>query len=158
MPLSHSTGRGLGDWRTAKPHGQPHCSIDSRGEPSAIERCLDADMIDNIPIEVREVVGGDPQLSIVAATNYMDIEFIDVLVGHLEGRHEAREPGRLIFRVPVLGDSFRVHVGQHRVEDWLMREARRKSRVPGGSDQRKLLYSHWSEQSHGSGSLPSPAT
>src|SRR5262249_50242107 len=44
-----------------------------------------------------------------------------------------------ILRIPLAGDLCRVFLIEYRIEDWLLRKARRERLESGGSDQVKLF-------------------
>ena len=88
----------------------------------------DLDEIDDVRIEFREFLRRDPVLLEGAPADVVDLVPIEEATPDLEARDVPDVPRGGDPCVPLLGDSGRVLLGQHGVEDGLRRKARWEGR------------------------------
>src|SRR5438046_505473 len=93
-----------------------------------------------------KVLGRDPVLQMRAAAGLLHVVPLDEAALNLEARDEARAARR---NVPVARDLDGVVLGEHRIEDRLIRQARRECTHAGLLDQLELFRPDWAPEGEG---------
>jgi hypothetical protein len=104
----------------------------------------DVDETDDVSIEVWQILRWNPQLAMHRGAHRLHRIARQESAGDPEPRNETG-PG--LPHVPLACDLSRILLVQHRVENWLTRQAWRKGSISAVRDERELLRAHRAEES-----------
>ncbi len=103
------------------------------------------DKADDIPVELIQLVSGNPVLRMLRSANHMHLPVFEIAHAHIESRHISHG-GIIMLGVPVSGYLSCISLGEYRIEDWLFGKSRRKSAPTGGCDKIKFVLANWPVQ------------
>ena len=116
------------------------------GKALALDGCCisiqDLDAADNIAIECGELFCGNPVFECRGATDLLHMKLGQVAGSNRETKHISDEAGCCVLSIPFARDEGSVFLVQHRVENWLLVEARGKSTGTALGDQVEFFLAY----------------
>ena len=110
----------------------------------------DLDQADEVRVEVGQVLGRNPVLTVLPrASGCLHRVTAQEVSPNLEPGHVAHEAGGRVLCVPVAGDLDRVVLVDDRVEDRLARETRREGADAARPDELEFLLADRAVERHG---------
>src|SRR5258708_7726507 len=92
------------------------------------------DFGDDVLVQFIQALGRNPEFAMMSIAHLLYGKLLQEVRPHLESSDISRVTGLLIAHIPLLRNFSRIFFVQDGIENWLVREARRKLSESGGTD------------------------